>query len=204
MIISQYGLHWAQGDIAFLVQAKGAVNLISDNLASPFTVNTVPRRAKCPHLIDLDAVVDPPAWASHPAAAYFMPVPRTSGEKPRLLHDPEGRHEAQLKALVRLCSPIIPVTRPTWFGAGMNKEEPYRVTNLGPLIWVGAETGQTPVLRRQMGLGLAYNRRVVFVSVERIPLFGEVEALNLDDLPDLSQEPMEAIGAGVLRKFMGG
>ena len=195
MNVKRYGLHWAPGDIAFLVQAGGGVNVFSSDLPSPFSIAN---RIRCPHAIDLDAVVEPPAWVDHPTAAYFMPTPRRPGEKPRLLYDPDGTYEAQINALKRLSSPTITTHWPIWAPT----RAVWNTTNLGPLVWGGVEIQHTRAVWQQIDLGNTHNRRLVFISRNRIPLLGLAEPLVMEGLPDLSLEPMEAIGAGQLRLHM--
>lgn len=156
----------------------------------------------CPHRIDLDTTVPTPAWASHPTAAFFMPTPRTPHEKPAYLYDPEGQYEKQLLSLLRLATPTNNVLKPLWWNPPKSGDKPYRATNLGVVIWMGGRSSDAGHVKRNMDFGLIQNRRLLFVGVEPMPLFSTVQKLQMDDLPDLSSEPLEAIGAGVLRNYM--
>jgi hypothetical protein len=156
---------------------------------------------RCPHLIDLDAAVEPPDWVDHPTAAFFMPVPRSPGEKPRYLYDPTNQYEAQILALTRLSSPTMFVVRPIWT-IPARLDRTYQVTNLGVEVRAGIELNHIDQITTSTVVAEAANRRILFISRERLPLFGQVDKLEMESLPSLLNEPMEAIGAAVLRRHM--
>ena len=205
MQIRHFGLHRADGDIWFLVQGNGAVNLISNELRSPFVVKRTGWDRNCPHSIDLDDTVELPPWVSHPTVRFFAPTPRVPGQKPRLLYDPTGQYEAQILALTQLSSPIRPVLQPLWINhQGQSRRVRYDMTNLGTIVWVGAIQSDVKVVIFHANLSITYNRKMLVISRDYLPLFDYLDPLEMNDLPDLTKEPMRQIGAQLLKDYMNG
>lgn len=197
MIVTRYGVHWAPGGIPFLVQSEGAQNLISRTLESPFVVNVRPRRIQCPHSIDLtqSAQAD---WLQDPLAAVFLPTPHTGGKPAQMILNPPDQLLLQLQ---RLYSPTLPMLRPIWFTENARETANYAVTNLGPMVFLGATLATMRFVYRQIELGRTNNRRVLIVARERLPVFGDGEWISTE-LKDVSREPLEALGAGALKDHM--
>lgn len=200
MIVSSYGLHWAPGDVPFLVQPLGSQNLISPSLECPFVPHIRPKRLRCPHNIDLSTTAEAD-WISDPLAAAFLPIPRQPGEPAKAILDPDGKLEPLLAQLSRLCSATEPLMRPLWWRTPNESLALYTVTNITPLVWTGAELRVGRDALRHEQLGRAGNRRVLLVCRERLPLFDGWEWIT-SDLNDIRMEPLEAIGAGALRRYM--
>jgi hypothetical protein len=200
----RYGLHWAPGDIAFLLQQDGATNLISPELPCPFAPPVVrPPKFSCPHAIDLQNTAPAPEWISDPLAQVMLPTPKPAGEKPKVIYDPDGRHETLIWELTRLASPAEPVMRPVWWASVHSLRRLYYLTDLGPLVWSRATSTQTQWLYRHAEMALTYRRRILVVAVERLPLFGEFEWIDTNlSLADVASAPLEAIGAGLLKEHM--
>lgn len=201
MIISCYGVHWAPGDVPFLVQALSSQNLISPNLPSPFMTNIVPRRQRCPHQIDLSTTAPAPDWLSDPLAKALLPIPRGPGETAKAILDPDRRYERLITQLQRLSSPTETLVRTLWWRLIGDLRGVYAVSNLSPLIWIGVEWQHTEEAVKHVREAEAAMRHVLFVAPQKVPLFAGVEWIETQ-LGDVSNEPLEAIGAGVLRQHM--
>lgn len=202
MIVSRYGLHQAAG-IPFLLQTTGGSNLISKDLKCPIQVQVTPRRTLCPHQIDLDTFVEAPEWVQDPLAQAFLPVPRRPDEKVMVVVDPDGTQERLAFHLARLCSPTMGLAHPLWGRLPSEMEKWYRVTDISPVVLIGAEMQHTTLVRKHVALARATNRRTVILSKERLPLYGEVEWINSKlSLTDIDGQPLEAIGSGALREAM--
>lgn len=202
MIVTRYGLHWAPGGIAFLVQPQGSQNLISPKLESPFVPHIRPKRLRCPHNFDLTTFVDAPDWINDPLAHAFLPTPKRVGEKARVFHDPDGRYEKLLQDLQRLSSPVEPLARPIWYRPPNESMSRYAVTNLTPMVWTSTEMVHCKHAIHHIGAGEAMQRRVLIVTKELLPIY-DGEWIKTE-LTDISGEPLEAIGAGLIRKEMDG
>lgn len=200
MIIDRFGLHVAPGDIAFLVQPRGTVNLISPQLYSPFQLQIRPRTLRCPHDIDLNQQVDLPDWVDHPLARIFHPTPRQPGEKAGLLHDPNGEALPLIERLCRLSSPTHSLINAIWWAKASARRQQYGVTNLGPLVWTAVEMNHVRQAEAHIAQAEATGRRILLVARQQLPIFHVVERLEPFDLPH--GEPMEAIGATLLRRYM--
>lgn len=199
MIVSHYGLHTA-GGIPFLVQPNGGQNLISPSLQSPFRPVIRPRTARCPHDIKLGQQAAVPLWADEPLAQAFWPTPVKAGEPARLLYAPDADVLETLNQLARLASPTGSLVQPIWWRPPKEIAHVYGLTNLGPLVWTSANAENFGHVRRHIELAQAYQRRIVIVATARLPLFEGVEKVETFTLP--SEEPLETIGATLLRQHM--
>jgi hypothetical protein len=194
MIASHYGLH-VSGGIPFLIEKIRTQNLISAQLYSPYELQVKPRHAPCPHHIDLKPwpEVDLP-----PLARAFLPIPRAAGQKAVWVHDPN--QSLDVATLCRLSSPALQIPRPIWWREAGQLQRCYTITNLGPVVWTGAGIHQTERANHHIELGKALNRQVVIVSTDKLPLFDDVEQLDLCSLD--ASLPLEQIGAGFLHRHM--
>jgi hypothetical protein len=196
MIVHHYGVHWAD-EIAFLLQGTGTSNLFSPDLECPFTVETRPRRTPCPHNINLEEWVETPNWLSDPLAQMFVPVPNPGV---KLIYDPGNKLDKVVTDLQRLCSPIHSIVRPVWWKEAIPLAKHYGITNLSPLVWARANPYTFPQVLRHINLAQFTGGKALIICEERIPIF-DVEWITTE-LTDVSNEPLERIGAGALRKYM--
>lgn len=200
--ISRYGLHWAAG-IPFLMQqvAYGPTNLIDRSLSPPFRIDAHRSRI-CPHGIDLDFHVETPAWVrDDPLARAFWPTPKGASERVLVV---VGDHDRLVHELTRICSPVQPMSRPVWFKSATAMRPVYEATNLSPIVVTGAKLDDVPSCIQHLDLANAFQRRLVIIARERIPLFGaEFDYVETDlSLDRISSEPLEQIGSGLLREHM--
>lgn len=204
MIVSRFGLHTVPGGIAFLVQANGSQNLISPDLRFPYSIHIKPRTLRCPHFIDLNSGVgiDVPGWVSDPLLRAFLPLPAPQDAPALLVLDQDDRFRHLAPKLARMSSPTGPVAQPAWMLASGDVKNSYSVSNLSPIILTSTEVTGTKDVLRHMDLARANQRQLIVFARERLPLFGAdakwvtpPEYLPVD-------EPLEAIGAAALRKYM--
>lgn len=199
MIVTRYGVHWAPGGIPFLIQSSGTQNLISRQLESPFSLNLTPRRTPSPHEIDLSNAAPRPAWMDDPLAEVFAPTPRQPGERAKLIIN-DGSLDQQLRLLTRLCSPTGIMLRPLWWFNPQTQGQLYGLTNITPLVYLAGPGANTKDIFRHLEMAEAFERRLLITTPTRLPIFdGDWIETNL---PDLSNEPLEAIGAGLLKEHM--
>lgn len=194
MIISSFGLHEAAG-IPFLVQGSGAQNLISPDLRSPFQLHITPKRTRCPHQVDLASYVEAPDWVSDPLAQAFLPVPGCGAQIVR-------GHEDLITPLQRLSSATGPLAWPIWGRKPHELRYLYALTNLSPIVLLGAEVRHTAVVVEHINYAQTYGRRLLVFARQGIPLSAGVDWIDTDLTPAVAGEPLEAIGSGVLRRVM--
>lgn len=200
MIINQYGLHWASGEIAFLVQQSGTTNMISPELGSPFKLK-VKKTAVCPHQIDINQYVPLPEWTSDPLVDALAPRNKRRGEKHKVILDPTGDITLIVQDLTRLNSPTQSLLMPIWFRMLDGIRHTYAISNLSPMILISVGMAHMPELHRHVHLAEAFDRRLLIVARERLPLFQNFEWITTK-LTDVRNEPLEAIGSAWLRKEM--
>lgn len=200
MIVTHYGLHWAPGDIGFLHQQGVAQNLVSPALYSPFDVKTRPRTMICPHNIDLNTHTPVPDWVQDPLADIMLPKPYVAGEKVKIILDPDRKLEGLIRDLCRLCSAPW-ISLPIWAREPYSLSALYKVTNLTPMVLMSVEPAHGRAAISHLHLAQVHSRRCLIVARGDLPLFDNVEWIKTE-LGDVSSEPLEAIGAGVLRKVM--
>lgn len=204
MIVSRFGLHIAPGGIAFLVQANGSQNLISPELRFPYAVHIKPRTLRCPHHVDLAQGVGVvvPGWTEDPLLRAFLPVPAEPDTPALLVFDPEDRFRRIAPQLARMGSPTGPVAQPAWMLASGDVKNSYSVSNLTPIILTSTEISGTKDVLRHMDLARANQRQLIVFARQRLPMFG-ADARWVEP-PDYLpvDEPLEAIGSAVLRRYM--
>jgi hypothetical protein len=204
MIVGRYGIHIAPGNIPFLLQPDGAQNLISPELRFPFQPHIRPKTLRCPHGINLDAGVgvEIPAWTDEPFIRAFLPIPRQEADRALLVHDPEGGLTRAAETLTRLSSATGWIVKPAWMQRPDEMRHVYGVTNLSPMVFTSAEINHTKAIDWHVQIAAATQRQLVVLCKERVPIFGHaVEWIQAPtELP--LDEPLEAIGAAALRRWM--
>ena len=196
MRVDHFGVHWAPGGIPFLLQGSGAQNLISRDLQAPFEVRVRPRTLSCPHEIDLQLEAEA-EWVSDPLAQAMMPLP---GHRVFVLHDVERKWDRTLQHLQRLSSATTALMRPVWWRSPQDATPIYALTNITPIVFFGVTVNQVMDLNRNLDLARTFNRTILISTQTRLPLLGAqwIET----NLGDVSQEPLEALGATALREYL--
>lgn len=196
MIVDRYGVHWAPGKIAWLLQGdRDPQHVLPVTVPCPYQPRPRGRPMDCPHSIDLGR--GQPAELD-PLAAFCLPLP---GPGVAVLRDPGDRYHELLTQLSRLSSGPAQI-RPIWaYKPERDAEAVYRRTNLGPLIWTGVTPTHQRAVDRHTRAAITYGRRVLFVTEQPTPvaratlLTAERTDYDLD---------LEAVGAAHLREYMRG
>src|SRR5438309_11915093 len=94
-VVSHYGVHWANGNIAYIEQEKSGTNALGLPEKSPFLVQLAKRDRRCNHLIALAAPKpDPAKWNFTPSLTSEKNPPRsilpfpTTGTGANTMQDP--------------------------------------------------------------------------------------------------------------------
>lgn len=203
MIVPNYGVHWAEGGISFLMQPQNTQNLISPQLACPFTVVQNKPRVRCPHEIDLEEYGPNPDWMSDPLAQVMAPTPKGNDEPVYVLHDPDHSKLHVALVLAQLCSPTENIVRPIWWYNPSGIARNYRVTNITPMVWMNCRLEHSKELTQHIDLAQANGRRLLLIAENPLPLFGpHIRQISTDLTTSIAEERLRAIGAGVLRRHM--
>ena len=105
-IVSYYGVHWAEGGIAFLEQEKGGSNTLGLKEKSPFVVVAPQKNKRCNHLIPLATPnPDPVHWEAFKGileqdelAKAMLPTPKT-GTGGFYLTDRDGSRSCRARSI---------------------------------------------------------------------------------------------------------
>lgn len=213
IVVPNFGIHWAVGDLAFLQQAKGGANAIGVNTKSPFRVQPVKRGKECNHLIPLAT----PVPAVHhvdvfhrvfhdPLVQAMLPVPH-EGSKVFYVVDDGDRLLPYLTALMRLSSPIYAPVIPMWTVS--NKAvlfDELSTTNVQPFVIVGMKSEHGAILSDLGQAAVFHPRTVICTGASEVVLPSTVKRIEtkIFDMhaQDLAILPMESIGAVIVRYYM--
>lgn len=202
MNLRSYGIHWADGKIAFLHQ-NGPTQYAAPvaGLISPFSIE---RRISCPHAIDLkQAVTSLPPEADDPLVRCLLPVPHHPA-KPRcswILDD--GGVMPLVEKLVELSSPTQDQVHPLWLFPLRDIGNLVAVTNCTALVLTGATAAASPRIERLLEVLKTSQRRVLFVAEEVLPAFKGLTRIKTElTLEDVEHLPWRGIGSRVVFDYM--
>jgi hypothetical protein len=197
--VNRFGVHWAPGRVAFLLQDTGSQNAIAAGIPCPYDVK---KRLPCPHEInlasaDVDVIDDPLVQAMSPA-------PRRPDEPlSYLLHDPDGQLIPVVEALTYMSSPTEVLVGPVWWKTPTEVAGMAALTNVSPVGFTDLtfqNCGRMETLTQALAPS---GRRVLFVTRERLfPAVGGVRVETRLSANDLVNVPLREIGATLLRKYM--
>lgn len=200
--VVRFGVHWAAGDMAFLLQRDGYQTAYDYHIDSPFTINKQLVRVTCPHKIDLriaddrllgEAPLDDPVFQS------MLPVPVGNQKTWFSTVDREIIFE-----LRRLFQPTRNDVSPVWYFSQNTLGDRMRSSNLGTMVFTDARLADMTSLRRLNQISSLSERRTLVLASEVIPTPFAPDSwcdtnLTLAEVKDM---PLEAIGATVLRQYM--
>jgi hypothetical protein len=217
--VNYYGVHWAPGDVAFLLQARGDTNAWGLKAPNPFTVRTK-RRWTVNHLFALNAVN--PARThldafraileNNSAARFLLPLPKDGsletpgGVAVLQAADIESAIDRSL-LLLKMSSPIrLPVMRANLANPKTVLDE-LEMTNTQPLVLAGVDIHTMAWAReiaQQANLNLP--RRLMIIATPEVPMKG-IPRVEMDDMllrhpRDLAILPWENLGNITLRAYM--
>jgi hypothetical protein len=178
MFVRHYGLHWAEGDVPFLLEQSQAKTLWTLDIPCPFEVSKQPRR--CPHAL---ASVLPKAGL---APAHLAPLVNGGAFFIRSLTS------SQIEAAHLLCGAVMPIAFTMWANRVSDLVDELNLTNIAPLILTGVEPRHYDAIDR-------------FISVPRIRTLIVETRLARPGLTEIEIEPITPephltnVGAYMLR-----
>lgn len=211
--VSHFGLHRSPEGIAYLHQSNPqGHNFIGWKKPSPFIVKA-DRKARCPHSL--------PASIGHPDAGQwemfirlyedplfraFLPIPKEFGEK--VGYFGPGNQEDWMTMLIllsKLSSPVTPSVIPFGKITTQKLNEQLNITNLGPLVLTGVETGDQNAVVELVAEATLRPRKLLLVGdsflVVRHPMERIESHLQRVQWHELLALPLEQLGAVALRRY---
>jgi hypothetical protein len=212
-VVSHYGVHWANGNIAYIEQEKSGTNALGLPEKSPFIVQLPRRNGRCNHLIALAAPKPDPTHMEALAKLVnedslvraMLPIPKT-GAGGFFLGDPAGKLRLHLVLLSKLSSPITSVVKPF---ATLNREQildELQMTNVQPLVLTGVTAAQAPALAELTEQLASLPRSLIVTGDVELPLPPSIQTIGSEigkyDLANLAGLPWETLGAVMVRRYM--
>lgn len=204
IVVTSFGLHWMEGDIAFLAQQGQTDHLLGVDLQLEVKVSLPVRRIMCPHRIILDEAEDrslPP----HPLVRAFLPIPKKLNERIVFIED-NPRNQQLVNTLARLSSPADSmVVQPIWMRTPKYITAQMHLTNVQPLVLHGHSNHTQALFQKIASTALFTPRRLVMMAPKwvaiRTPnsIFIDTADLSVKELEGL---PLERIGAHAVRSRM--
>lgn len=147
--VPHYGVHVAEGNIAFLLQSDDSVqNALNLNLTSPFKVKVEKRADSCPHQITLPSSqpdLPSPKVLGDPLFQLMLPVPRRRHQARYLVQRPDTLE--LLRELTKLSSPARPLISPIWGVTAAKVRMELSITNVSPWVVTGVTSKDFKMLR---------------------------------------------------------
>lgn len=181
--IPHYGLHFAAGDVGFLIQ-NGPAQSIYPDLPCPFNLRRMGYEVSCPHGVELseadsagrEIFADPLAsWFANPTGI-------------ALVLDTDRRAASVASQLSQLYSPTRPALDFAWTLRQRIWRFEAEVTNLSPWVLVGADVKCVNYIRS------ITTRPVLLLAAENIPLPPNSFRLSTD----LTESDLEPLALGQL------
>jgi hypothetical protein len=206
--VDHYGLHF-DGAIPWLVQGRGGSNFVGLAKQSPFVIKG---GGMCNHLIPLAAPVpDRVHWeffqkiATDPLVNAMLPIPREPHERAYFFEDPYDDLNLYISCLSRLSSPIRSVLKPAWMIKPSEVTFQMERTNIQPWIITQATPREQETISR-IAKASSYLPRTAIVTgkpevVATPPMRRSETKIRDINLETLVSQPLENIGAMVLRRF---
>lgn len=202
--VHSYGLHWLEGDIAYLVQQDQVDHILDVELNMDVKVVFPVRKLQCPHYIRLETAEDqtlPP----HPLIRAFLPLPKKLNERITFIED-TPRNQQLVNILSRLSSPVNTLAvQPVWMYTLKFISAQLHLTNVQPLVLHGHSMHTQTMFEKIASTALFTPRRLVMMAPKWVALrtpnsiFYDTKDLSVTELEGL---PLERIGAHALRSRM--
>lgn len=214
-IVSHYGLHWTDEDVAFLEQGRSGTNAVGLRMKSPFKVQLPTKKRHCNHQIALNAPTPSDFhWdylsqlATDQLVRAMLPIPKQDAGV-YWLEETLGIEDA-LASLSRLSAPIHPVVIPMWMMRGPdNLIDELHATNIQPLVLTGVEPKHSSLIADVAKATTILPRRLILIGKADVIVPREAQRIStivtdpdLINPQDFSTLPWEQLGAAVVRKFM--
>ena len=193
--VGHYGVHELPSKIRFLVQKNGVQTGLDVDL--PVSVKVDNYHARCPHAINLAMGVDGDL-PEHPLVQRFLPLPRKDPSAMYLADTPQNLELA--RTLLRLSS-VTAGGSPMLLWANPRKLDPFS-TNIQPLVASGYTLGNHKTLT-QLTTTVGIAPRPLLVLLPEWYAAAQSGFLHPGTLlKDLQGLPLEALGAGILRRYL--
>lgn len=199
--VGHWGLHWADGDIAFLLQGSGSQHLLQLHLDCPFRVIL---RRTCNHNIQLDEPSDE-GLIDDPLVRVMLPVPKPTSEfgVPYFI-DPAGALKLPLLALARMSWPIRSIVHPAWVVDRMMIFQQLQTTNVQPLVITDCQPHHVALIHQLCAAAVLAPRQLILTGhALLLPASAHRMESSLAG-SDLNGIDWEGIGARVLSEHMYG
>jgi len=199
MIVSHYGLHWTEGDIALLVQQDRVDHILGVKFEVPVTVRSPRQGLACPHNIKIDQA-EPASLPDDPLIDAMLPLPKKFGEKAIVLEDTLS-NKTLVNELLRLCGggALLPI----WAATPEVTHARLHLTNLSPLVLFGYEPHFQPTISKILEASFFAPRRLIYLAPPWAVLREEAQRITTSlKTKDVETLPLEKGGAYVLRERM--
>lgn len=207
--VPNFGVHFVNGDIPFLLQQDNAQSIFED-LPCPLKVIPSPVRKRCNHSIRLNQPDPEPQHLEAFERLKDDPLLRAMLPTPALHRGftIENPSQVVLATLSRMSSPVATTIRPAWALEPKMILEELGITNCQPLVLINSGHSDHHITCRVASAVFGLPRTVI-VATRGTPLpAAGMERISTDldhtDLTDLVTLPWEQIGAWVLRRHMKG
>jgi hypothetical protein len=192
------GIHWAEGDIAFLLQAGTPQTALDFGVACPFP----PSKKPCEHRIDLSLPSPDREFPDHQLVDAMSPVPRSDTYRIPFVTAGEGK--LWLATLARMSSPTGVPIRPMWALTSKDIFQELEKTNVQPLVLVDVHVSERKKLDQVVAAAPYLPRKLVLEGTRDVILPPGTDRIGVPDshLIDVLSLPWEAYGAQLLRRHM--
>jgi hypothetical protein len=192
------GIHWVEGDIAFLLQGETAQTALEFGITCPIP----PSRKPCEHRIDLSAAPVAREFPDHQLVSAMSPVPKGDDYRVPFVTAPQGK--LWLGTLARMSSPTSVPIRPMWTLRPRDILAELEKTNVQPLVLVDVAASDRKKLDQIVAASPYLPRKLVLEGGRDVILPPGCDRVGTPavDLMDVLSLPWEAYGAELLRRHM--
>ena len=207
MNVNSYGIHW-DGNVAWLIQGRGSTNFVGVKGKPPFTA----RNGMCNHFIQASTAPTPDRshWErfqpllQDPLVQAMLPIPHANPNN-YFIDDRDDSLGIYLINLARLSSPIESVVRPAWTVRPRFLEKESDRTNVQPLVITQLSTKDQDLVSIAATMALYTPRTIIMTGapemVVRPPMQRITTSIQETDISALTQLPLEALGAFIVRRY---
>jgi hypothetical protein len=189
------GIHWAEGDIAFLIQGEQIQNALGINLDCPFPAG----KGQCGHRINLQNTTDL-AFPEHPLVDIMSPVPAQLPEPAFIA----GDVRLLIATLARMSSPVQLPMRPFWAPRPKEIITALSQTNVQTLILTDVRPTDRKKLDQVLEAAPSMPRKLLLTGSKDVILGRGANRLTAPDwdMEHIVSLPWEAYGATLLKQYM--
>lgn len=212
--VDHYGIHWSEGDVAFMHQSQGGANAVGLKLPTPFQVNLSRKSVKCNHNLPMTA---PKPNGEHvefllqnlkdPLVEAMLPLPKDEESTGvYYLEDDDNKFGMIIRILLKMSAPIHAPVYPIWMLTIPKIIDELSVTNVQPLVLTNVMPEHTDKLEKIAQAAPSMPRILLLTGSSSVVVPQGIEVIksSMDQyMPDeLVNFPWEILGAFVVRKYM--